>query len=244
MAITFIRGLWGIFDQSHELIKRRYKIDRDIGAILKNKHTVPFTTCVMGDENMAQLQKVNKYPCVMVNKQPFMFDLVNFQYRNKLEVIKFAMFEQNCDEIVYLDWDCLPSIGQDDNFTKQLREKSSFQANLAQYRKPKCGWRSIDRRKVPNGGFLYINDKNLVLKAIQCWENYQQQNDELAWAKMVDDLMGGWKGVDEYFSKFEPMVCKLSNKSPYGDKPEKIKQYNPYFVHYHGQSTGACVKSV
>ena len=235
MAFTFIRGLWGIYDQSHDLIRRRYKMDTDIKNTLGNKYTVPFTTYVMGTTNMEQLQKVNKFPCVLVNQAPFMFDLVKFQYRNKLEVIKFAMFEQNCDEIVYLDWDCSPVLQQNDMFIEKLRQKSSFQANLAQYIHPKCHWRRTDIRKVPNGGFLYINDKQLVLKAIQCWEKHQQQNDEIAWAQMVDDLMGGWKGVDEYYARFEPMVCKLSHNTPYLDK---ATQYTPYFIHYHGRPTG------
>jgi len=228
----FIRALWGIHDRSHRLIERRFRVDENINEILKNKFNEPFRTYVMGEDNYTAIKTL--FPdCVMISPNPCMFDLVKYQYRNKLEAIKYAFEQDGYDELVYLDWDCVPKKKLPSSFWDEMSKKEVFQATLQLYHRRKCHWRPEDLRKVPNGGFLYLRDKNLPSLAIEWWEKLgQPDNDEIAWAKIVDERMGGWKGMDVYWEKFEPMFCSLHKSSPYS--LDKLKSKDVCFIHYQG----------
>ena len=51
MKRGFIRGLWGIYDNSTRIMQRRSKIDGDIDRILKNQFGEPFITYIFGQDN-------------------------------------------------------------------------------------------------------------------------------------------------------------------------------------------------
>ncbi len=70
MKRCFIRGVWGIYDNSHRLLARRGKIDADIDRILKNQFNEPFITYVMGEDNFKKLNEKG-LNCVLMNKEPF-----------------------------------------------------------------------------------------------------------------------------------------------------------------------------
>jgi hypothetical protein len=234
MKRAIIRGIWGIYDNSHRLLARRTKIDTDIKGVLENKFEEPFVIYVFGEENYKKISAL--YPrCILIHKEPFMFDLIKFQYRHKMEAIRYAMEEDKYDEIIWLDWDCFPSAKVPLDLWDKLGKKESFQACLQIYHKKKCFWRPTDQRKVPNGGFLYMRDKTLPSKGIKIWETMQQDNDEPAWAKMTDELMGGWtKDSDamtkKYWEMFEPEIASLRRGSPYPITLLNTK--TPYFKHW------------
>jgi hypothetical protein len=233
MKRGFIRGLWGIFDKSHRITNRRYSIENDIKDILNNKFGELFKTYVFGKENYDGLRKMGVEDCDLFDEKPFMFDLIKHQYRHKMEIIKYAMENDGYDELVYLDWDCVPQKKINPDFWDELNKKASFQANLQLYHRKKCGWRAEDQRKVPNGGFIYLRDKTLPSLAIQYWEKLKMpDNDEPAWAKVTDEIVGGWKGAGKYWELFEPMCCNLRGSSPY--PKELLLKKDVCFIHYQG----------
>jgi hypothetical protein len=231
MKRGFIRAVWGIYDDSNRKTKRRKRIDADIANVLRNKFIEPFRVYVMGKENYEAISK--QCPdCVMIDENPFRFDLIQHQYRNKLEVIQYAMEEDGYDEMVYLDWDCLPTKKLTDEFWIELGKKEVFQANLQVYHRRKCLWRERDVRKVPNGGFIYLRDKTFPSQAIEWWNKSPCDNDEPSWARVTDALVDGWKGIEKYWDFFEPMVCDLHRMSPYSNT--LINTKNRFFLHKQG----------
>jgi hypothetical protein len=143
------------------------------------------------------------------------------------------MEQDGYDEIVYLDWDCIPQKKLPDNFWQECNKKEVFQANLQCYHRKKCTWRKSCQRQVPNGGFLYIRDKNLPAKMINYWEITEKNtNDEISFAKMTDDMIGGWQGPEKFWELFENMFCNLHNSSSFPN--EKLSQKNVCFIHYQG----------
>lgn len=234
MKRGFIRGVWGIFDQSHRIKARRFRVDNNIKEALANPHSPESKTYVFGKENYDGLVKLGVNNLHLLQNEEFKFDLIKHQYRHKLELIQYAMEKDGYDEIIYLDWDCYPTKQIPSDIWDTLAKKESIQANLICYHRVKCPWRNEDRRKLPNGGFLYIRDKTLPSKAIAHWDKIPQDNDEIAWAKVVEDLMGGtWKGMQEYWDRFEPMMCNLHKSSPFEGEP-CYRSKNICFIHRQG----------
>lgn len=232
MKRGFIRGLWGIHEKSHRILQRRFRTDNDIQKILNCKYNEPFVTYVFGKENYEALSSLG-FDCKLLCDEPQMFDLVKYQFRNKLEMIKYAMHEDGYDELVYLDWDCVPVKPLADDFWEGLAKKESFQACLQLYHRRKCHWRQEDLRKVPNGGFVYLRDKELITTACQLWEETgKNDTDEIALAKMSDNIVDGWKGNDVYWEKFEPMYVNLHRASAH--PKELLKTKDVCFIHYQG----------
>lgn len=233
MKRGFIRCVWGIYDNSHRITARRQKIDGDIKRIKDCKFNEPFKVFVYGEDNFIRMQKEG-FDCVMVDKCPNPFDLIKHQYRHKMELIKYAMEVDGYDELVYMDWDCVPQKKLLPNFWEECGKREPFQACLQIYFRKKCFWRTIDLRKVPNGGFIYIRDKSLPARAIKIWETMPQDNDEPSWAKLSDEMMGGWTNteinMEKYWNGFEPMFCNLHSGSPH--PKEKINAKDVYFIHY------------
>lgn len=234
MKTGFIRGLWGIFDSSNRITNRRFRVENNIKKTLGNKFAPECKTYVFGKENLKGLEDLGVKNTCLIKDSPFQFDLIKHQYRHKLELLRYAMEEDGYDEIVYLDWDCYPTRELPADFWEVLRQKDVLQANLIQYHRIKCPWRTQDPRKIPNGGFLYIRDKTLPSRAIAHWETMKQDNDEPAWAKVVEDMMGGkWTNIEEYWKRFEPEWCNLHKSSPYDLKLLQAKKI--CFLHYQGR---------
>jgi hypothetical protein len=229
----FIRGLWGIFDNSNRITGRRFSVSNDIADIQKNQFNEPFVTYVMGIENFDLLKAANVKDIVLLDEEPFRFDLVKYQYRNKIEVIANAFQNDGYDELIYLDWDCVPQKKLPVNFWGEIGKREIFQANLQAYKRPKAQWRERDHRVIPNGGFLYIRDKKVSELAVQKWEEIgKPDNDEIVWANITDEMVGGWQGIEEYWSKFESMFSNLHKGSPYSRELTSSKDV--CFIHYQG----------
>jgi len=235
MKRGFIRGTWGKYDNSHRILARRSKIDGDMARISNCKFNEPFVVYVMGEDNLRRMQD-RGFNCVLMHKEPFMFDLIKYQYRHKMEIMRYAMEVDGYDEIVWLDWDCVPQKKLLPNFWEECSKREPFQACLQIYFKKKCPWRSIDQRKVPNGGFLYIRDKTIPSRAIKIWEAFRgdKDNDEPAYAKMTDEMAGNWTNTEanlkKYWDNFEPAFCNLHRGSPY--PKEQLSTKDVYFIHY------------
>jgi len=238
---AFIRALWGVHDRSHRIKSRRFQTDSDIGKIIKNNYNEKFIVYTFGKENHNDLLR-SGFDSRLIHDAPFKWDLVKYQYRHKLEILKYAFDEDGYDEILHLDWDCFPTKRITPNFWESFGEKETVQANLQKYRARKCYWRKgIENQKyLPNGGYFYIRDKHAPDKLIKIWEGMDknQQSAEPSMAKLLDDMMGGWEGeesIEKYWELFEPESCNLKRKSPYDAKRRLDK--NSCFMHYAGGRT-------
>lgn len=226
-----MRAFWGTDDKSHRILKRKYRVRNNIKRLLKNPFNKPFVTYVFGRDNYNELVKLG-CDCILLSEEPFMFDLVKYQYRHKLEAIRWAFENEGVDELVHFDWDCYPCKKLPQDFWEVLGKKEAFQANLILYHRKKATWRKIDRRKIPNGGFVYIRNKQYPSDLIKVWETMISPSAEPAMAKFTDNLMGGWQGVDKYWDLFEPDFCNLHHSSPF--TKEQLKSKNHCFTHYQG----------
>jgi hypothetical protein len=230
-----MRAFWGINDTSHRILNRKFRVDRNIKGLLRNKLNTDFITYVFGENNMQFLQKLGVKNCILIHKEPHKYDPINAQYMHKLEALRYAMEVDGYDEMVHLDWDCIPKKRVDDEFWRLLQQKQSFQANLIQYHIKKAKWRgNVDARKIPNGGFVYIRDKNIPSELIKVWETMKGPSAEPPMAKYTDNLMGGWQGKHKYWELFEPMVCHTHRDSVFSKEPDLVKTKNIYFIHYQG----------
>lgn len=249
----FIRALWGIHSRDNPILAHRYGIDRDINNVARCKYNQPFRTYVMGQDNVDNLKKAGFDDCVLIDDRPFSFDVNQHRYRNKMEAIKYAMEEDGYDEIVYLDWDCLPTAPLPLDFWSELGKRDVIQANLMQYKSfPRATWRNasnilftdgkrLSRRRLKiqqnvilNGGFLYIRDKTIPSQAVKWWqiildEGGKGDNDEPAWQRLLDEMTGGWVGAEAFWERFEAMHCVLGRRSVYPS--EKLLTKTPCFKH-------------
>jgi hypothetical protein len=234
---AFVRGLWGKVDDSNRQLWRKKRVDENITALLRNPYNEPFITYVWGADNYYMLQDAGVKDLILVDKNYFQWDLIKFQYRHKLELLKLAM--QDYDEIIHMDWDCLPQrpINNMDEFWASHYKKEAIQCNLYYYANVKCPWRKEDQRKCINGGYMYIRDSNIPTELIKVWDEYCthrrnrfKQSMEPSTSKYLDDKNNGWIGLDNYYNRYEPDSCVLRYRSPYNDK----KRPKPYFIHYAG----------
>ena len=167
----FVRALWGIYDNSHRIKRRRYRTDNDMSELIKCNYNEPFVVYTFGKENHEFLMKTG-FNSILIHDEPFKWDLVQYQYRHKMEVLRYAMEEDGYDEIVHLDWDCRPVKRLPVDYWDTLGKKEIVQANLQKYRASKCYWRELkaDRYYIANGGYFYIRDKSVPAKIIKIWE--------------------------------------------------------------------------
>jgi len=231
MKRIFMRALWGKYDDSHRITKRRSATDQWIKKILQNKFNTKFITYVFGRKNFDLLVEQG-IDCKLINEDPLPFDALTEQYRHKLESLKYAFEQDDCDELVHLDWDVIPQKRLPDNFWDILGKKESFQSCLQIYHRRKATWRRTDTRKIPNGGFLYIRDKEIPSKLIDIWESMRGPSAEPPMAKLTDNMIDGWKDIDTYWNLFEPDFCNLHKMSAHGN--EKVKEKDVCFIHYQG----------
>jgi hypothetical protein len=233
MKRMFVRGLWG-----NELIhERKYNTNREMVEIYNNKYNEDFVVYVYGKENYELCTKIG-HKCILIDDNPSPYDLIKHHYRHKLEILKIAM--QDYDEIIFIDWDCIPQKKVPVDFWNIMGKREIIQANLTRYRASKANWREdkYARRLIPNAGFLYLRDKSLPDKIINYWGEIDQTfaaSAEPPLAKLVDEITGGWKNLDTYWDLFEPDFCNVKGRSPY--KSDKLKTKDICFIHYHGGRT-------
>lgn len=230
---AFVRTLWGIHDhKGRRYYKRRSKIDSDIRFLLHNKYDPHFVTYVFGTDNYKYLTDQG-FECVLVDKRPIIWDMDKEQFRHKLEAFKCGMEEHN--QIVFLDWDCLPVKRIPHNFWKTLKSKGDFQAILRMYHRTKAQWRRKDRRKIPCASFVYFGDEQVPKDLIQMWENCRRPwSEEVVMARYMDKISGGWQGTDYYWDHYEPDFFVLGEGRAF--TPEQLKTKNCVFRHFNSKA--------
>jgi hypothetical protein len=242
MKRGFIRAFWGTsdvkYDEGWANPSTRYaRMENDIKIVMSHPNTVPFITYIYGQENYDMAKKLGVQECVLVNKEPFIYDLQKEFWKHKLDIFQYAMEEDGFDEMVYLDWDCLPVKPLFEDFWEILGRKESLQCNLQFYRRRKCLWRDTDWRKTCNGGVVYIRDKKIPAEFQKVWAQFESAHkfwDEVTISKYIDNLTGGWEGSDYYWTFYEPEVCNLTmvkkNRSAFTN--EQLSSKNICFEHF------------
>jgi hypothetical protein len=242
MKRLFMRTLWGEYDNSHRITQRRELMDGWLGLIKRNQYNAPFITYVFGEENYKVVQDLG-FDCKLIDKNPLPFDAIKAQYRHKLEAMRYAFDEDGCDELVHMDWDVFPTKELPDDFWETLGKKGHIQSCLQQYKRKKCFWRKDrDKRKVSNGGFVYMRDKTAPSEIIKIWERKPGPSMEPAMSRYLDEQMDGWKGREYYWDHHEPDFCNLHKDSVYASDKERNK--NICFIHYQGGNKNVMLNRV
>ena len=232
MKRTILRGIWG----TAKTVRRnaKAKILLEVPNIIHNEYTLPFTCYAYGKDNKKFIED-NGGTAILLNDDPMPFPPEE-QFRNKLEMIRYAMEEDHYDEILWIDWDCYPTKALPENFWSVLGKKESIQACLMIYMRKKAMWRKWCKRTIPNGGFLYIRDKKIPSKIIELWNTNRQDNDEPAIAMYMDTFIGNWEdreaSLSKYWQLFEPDFCNLIRAYAY--PTELINTKNVCFIHSQG----------
>ena len=210
MSFSFIRGLWGIPkpDATTNELKTRVSVIPEIKNWEKDAREIPFTTYAFGSDNKDFLSSV-RINAKLLDKRPEVFDNVTHIWRHKIEIIRRAL--DDFDEVVWLDWDCIPVASLPPNFWKRLASGQPYKACLKMHKRAHCRWR-VDfehRRYLPSGGFVYIRGIDTGDWLIRCFDSlgWEGASDEDAMGKLGDEILGGWKGAREYCLNFEPFCC-------------------------------------
>lgn len=245
MSRKFIRGFWGTddkfwesnpdyqfpfgeFDKKERCATRRRTggLDGRVKALFNDNFTKieDQMVYVYGKDNGLFVKSLN-IPCKTICDLPFKFHPIQKPWLHKLEILKVAMEEY--DEIIWLDFDCMPLKAIDDKLWDTLRAKDSFQAPLRRYKHVQNNLRQNpnENKILPNGGFVYIRDKSIPTKLLDIFYKLNSWTDEIAYAKYTDDLIGKFD-MDQYLIRFEP-DCVVLEKGVYRGKPK----IDPYFKH-------------
>jgi hypothetical protein len=235
----FVRVLWGDYSKNEGWINpsnRRSKMDNEILEALDNPYNPFFNVYIYGLDNFLKLQDLgleNKgCKLILLDNKPWLYDPQTQFWKHKLDILDYAMHEDKFDELIYLDWDCIPIKPIYKNLWEILHQKSSIQANLIMYRRKKCSWRNVDWRKTSNGGFLYIGNRQITKELLRVWDEMPENMkfwDEICISKLTDEITNGWKDIDTYWNLFEPEVCNLKKKSA---SDELALKKDICFMHY------------
>lgn len=121
-------------------------------------------------------------------------------------------------EVIWMDWDMRQLEPLDDKFWKEVRGRGPFQSGLTRYRRAYANWRGRheDRNCLPGGGWLYFcggdfteNLIDLIYKFLPRTKNRKGEyhyHDEYAMAMAIEEIHGGWKGVDWWNENYQPTV--------------------------------------
>lgn len=209
-------------------------LNEDIMRLLKSEFNDSYTTYVFGKDNLNYLQTLG-LKCIMIEEKPSIFHMHGHIFRHKLEVYRYAMENDGYDQIVFLDWDLVPTKKIPDDFWQQLENKESIQGCLYSCGKKRlCRWRRNEHKSfIINASFLYIGDKSIPSKLIKIWNDFPDEtcwryNDEIAISKFIDDNYGGWVGEEKWFNMFEPRFAHLERKSFFDDR---VKEKDICFLH-------------
>jgi hypothetical protein len=211
-------------DQVTHLSARNKKSCTDIEKQLAYEFPLNnFVTYVYGVSNKEYFDKLG-INNVLIHKNPYALP-PKYAYTHKLKAFDAMM--QDFDEIVFLDWDTKLATEIPVDFWDKLNQKDIFQASLWKYTTPKINHRSgIENKFCPAAGFVYMRDKSIPKRLMELWATAPNKwSPEPSFALLTDELMGGWKGIEEYFKRFEP-ECYRCKKSPYS----KEMKASPCFV--------------
>jgi len=227
---SFVRGVWGVPDINFLPGKnRRIKVANDILFAKINPYEPPLKVYVFGEDNYKILSDMG-FNCVLINKNPYIYERPMEEYRHKMEIWRHA--QQEFDEMVFLDWDCIPLRPIDYDFWDVMQKGAKIQATIYMYMKEKALWRmDKDPRKISAATFVYMREPDIANDIINIWKNMGKPwREELALTLYIEKLNNGWKGIEDYRkSKFEPPYHTLFYHYDNAYKNSIMLKYNTFF---------------
>lgn len=219
---TFVRVLWGEAGAG----SRWHKIlDVDVHSQLQHKFIItmpPVMNYVFGQENFDRLSSLG-FNCRLVSTHPRPHangtPSSDHAWQHKVEGWIAALGD--FQEIVAMDWDIQPCIWDDNNLRRinsdavfdSLRKKPDFGACLIRYKRNVSPWRGRrhDGNCRPSAAFCYVPNRRTAEEIQQAWrhvrDTHNNSTEETAISWWIDQLIGGWKGVDYWCERFEAECC-------------------------------------
>lgn len=232
MKRGFIRAMYG------DCTTLANNIRKDIDRAISVDNNPDYVTYVFGEENFKFAKEINVNP-VLLDKNPFIKDVAQYRFWHKLYIYNYAMNVDGYDEIVFIDWDCIPTRKLPNDFWEVLGKKEKIQGCSYSLVQQMCKWRGHRSQKWVNGsntsinsGFLYMRDKAVPPVLLNIWEENKclnQVNDEAPISYYIDQMMGGWVGLEKWWDLFEPEWCNLEKKASF--PRERLNTKNICFVH-------------
>lgn len=255
--MKIIRALWG--DSLHTLNEIPKK------PIFENE-----IVFVWGNKNYDFLHNKLNYDCILVSPtktEEGKYDNHLKHFAHKLEALKLA--DEKYGEYIFLDWDVLPTKTIDDEFFNTIKSGNDLQCPLYAYHPnyrtdlinfhleknnftkyldnfsmvhinelEKYHWKYEDVKVLPCFCFLYSNNTNIGSKLLKI------MNDNNILACIEEFAMQVYSNcsLDEYISKYEPMVIRGKerdrNLEGMTEAIQKINKYidtkinkNVYLIH-------------
>lgn len=200
---------------------------------LENKLKTPIL--VFGKDNFFRLTDMG-FSCIIIDRKNSVLPPDANTLLHKVIAWDIAM--DMFDAAVFLDIDCHQMRALPPDFWEICEKKASIQAPLIRYaRRQPIQWRR-HRAILPCGCYVYFRDKTSAELIVQAQEQLKNDqpgswfNDEPVIAKAIDNMDGGWNGVEAYAALHEPELYSL-------DRFQELKgPQPPYFRHFWRDSTG------
>lgn len=190
-----------------------------------------FRTYVCGEKNYAMLENMGHTDLVLVDKDPWPWEK-KYLLRNKIHCISKAL--EDFDSVVFVDWDCIaqshPSDGVLDSMWDDLEDGAPLRSLCHQYVRPLCNWRTEDIRKTPNTGFLYAC-RGIWKDIEKAWDDNKHLNDEVPVGQVMDELTGGWKGIETWAENFGVKWARMRRRTCEPDWLWKEQQEHAIWTH-------------
>jgi len=238
MKSSFVYGLWGIYSKKNNFWSRLSKCDNDIKLFKLNPYSPKAVVYIFGEDNFKRMTDLG-FDCRLVDKRPYVWDMETEQYRHKMEIWKCGT--QDFDEISFLDWDCIAFKTIPENFWSIIRYGEPIKASIWMYRQKRVN-RPGDQRKVSSASFVYIRGKEHMDAMIKLWEETGRPlKEEYTLTLYIDNMSGGWKGIENYKKHDVPFY----QMTPcYSDKKDLIFGHYNHRVVSHLLGDGKDVKLI
>lgn len=191
----FVFGLWG----SEANPRFTSKIVPEMTRGLTLARRLDAAIYAIGDDAAAALRKARagaRVRSLPVTAEPF--------WLAKLRIIEHALQTERA--VVWLDWDATQLRPLPADFWGRLQARAPLQTRIRQYHRRKCLWRRSHQRSLCGGAFIYCRDRRLILRTIDAMREQQLRgwDDEIAMAHTIDQLYGGWQGLEHYHAHHDP----------------------------------------
>ena len=232
MNSSFIHGLWGVYSQKSHWWARLPKCEQDIKLYHLNPYSPKTVVYIFGEENFKRMTDLG-FDCRLVDKRPYVWDMETEQYRHKMEIWKAGAYD--FDSVTFLDFDCIPLKPIPEDFWPVMNQGEPIKTSIYQYVKKRVNRPPSDHRKVSSASLVYIRGKEHMDAMIKLWEETGKPwKEELTLSLYIDNLNGGWKGIEGY-RKYDVPFYQMSALYPDKDKNKLI------FGHYNHHVIGGLI---
>lgn len=204
----FVRTLWG-----DSLIDVREDHVREVSLCRKFPlQPEPTLFVAFGREN-ERIARSAGWETVLASEQPVvnlsgtedraaedafgMFPWGVNMYAHKFLAMRAAL-EQGWDAVVLLDMEIEMARPLPGDFWERLAAGQPVQAPLYHYVVKKCSWRKVGMRQIPGAVTLYCREAAILDKCLRTMAENPKETEEVALARLTDEMQGGWQGADGY----------------------------------------------